>query len=158
MFSLYLTKMNVQIDIENNRVINDINKSNPGLLDMMNYLYSYLDNDWTIKKRKNSYILTKNDHKLIVSDSLRFVKSSMNKFHSSNILNQISHDNPDINSNKTQYIFYFLYNVLNDCWTIKKNHHEEYTFIKKHEGKKEIFSNKYLHTFMKDNFNYQLIK
>ena len=55
MFSLYLTKMNVQIDIESNRVINDINKSNPGLLDMMNYLYSYLDNDWTIKKRKNSY-------------------------------------------------------------------------------------------------------
>lgn len=156
MFSLYLTKMNIHID--NDREISDINKTNPGLLDMMNYLYSYLDNDWTIKKRKTSYILRKDSHKMFVSDSIRFVNSVPMISSSSNVLNQKSDENQGINPNKTKYIFYFLYNVLNNGWTIKKTRQEEYTFIKNHEGKKEIFSNKYLHTFMKDNFNFQLIK
>ena len=54
MFSLYLTKMNIHIDMNGDN--GDISKLTPGLLDMMDYLYSYLDNDWTIKKRRNSYI------------------------------------------------------------------------------------------------------
>ena len=117
MFSLYLTKMNIHIDINGDN--GDIGKLAPGLLDMMDYLYSYLDNGWTIKKRKSSFILSKDNHKMFVSESIRFA---------------------------------------NNGWTIKKTRQEEYTFIKNHEGKKEIFSNKYLHTFMKDNFNFQLIK
>ena len=35
----------------------------------------------------------------------------------------------------------FLYNALDNGWSIKKNH----------EGKKEIFNETYLSTFMKDN-------
>ena len=156
MFSLYLTKMNIHIDM--NGDTDDINKLTPGLLDMMDYLYSYLDNDWTIKKRRNSYILAKDKHKMFVSESIRFTNSSLTMPSSSKNLNHHSSENHDTNNNKTKYIFYFLYNVLNNGWTIKKTRQEEYTFIKNHEGKKEIFSNKYLHTFMKDNFNFQLIK
>jgi len=148
--------MNIHIDLD--REINDIDKRHPGLLDMMDYLYSYLDNDWTIKRRKNGYILTKENRKMVVSDSIRFVNSSITKSYFNNILNQKPHENQGINPPKTKYIFYFLYNVLNNGWTIKKTHQEEYTFIKNHEGNKEFFSNKYLHTFMKDNFNFQLIK
>ena len=74
MFSLYVTKMNIHIDMNGDN--GDISKLTPGLLDMMNYLYSYLDNDWTIKKRKSSYILAKDNHKMFVSESIRFANSS----------------------------------------------------------------------------------
>ena len=46
----------------------------------------------------------------------------------------------------------FLFNALEDGWSIKKRN-DSYIFIKKHEGKKEIFDEKYLSTFMKNNFD-----
>jgi hypothetical protein len=51
----------------------------------------------------------------------------------------------------------FIYNGLNNGWTIKKQKNE-YIFSKKHEGKKEIFSDSYINTFLKENFNFNLIK
>lgn len=47
---------------------------------------------------------------------------------------------------------FFLFNALEDGWTIKKRN-ESYIFIKKHEGKREIFDDNYLSTFMKNNFD-----
>ena len=47
----------------------------------------------------------------------------------------------------------FLYNALEDGWTITKNEKNYYVFIKKHEGKKEVYLDSYLHRFMKDNFD-----
>jgi hypothetical protein len=46
----------------------------------------------------------------------------------------------------------FLYNALDNGWTIKKKH-DSYIFTKNHEGKKEIFEESYLSIFMKDNIN-----
>ena len=46
----------------------------------------------------------------------------------------------------------FLYNALDNGWSIKKRN-DSYVFTKSHEGKKEIFDESYLATFMKDNFN-----
>jgi hypothetical protein len=46
----------------------------------------------------------------------------------------------------------FLYNSINDGWTIKKRE-DSYIFSKNHEGKKEILHNDYLHSFMKNNFD-----
>ena len=46
----------------------------------------------------------------------------------------------------------FVYNALENGWTVKKSK-DKYIFTKKHEGKKEILSNEYLLRFMKDNFN-----
>lgn len=46
----------------------------------------------------------------------------------------------------------FLYNALEDGWEIKKNN-DKYIFIKKHEGKKEVFSDNYLRRFLETNFN-----
>ena len=46
----------------------------------------------------------------------------------------------------------FLYNAINEGWTIKKRSNSYY-FTKNHEGKKEIFSDIYLSTFMKDHFD-----
>ena len=44
----------------------------------------------------------------------------------------------------------FLYNALNKGWSIKKRS-ESYIFTKNHEGKKEVFDEAYLATFMKEN-------
>jgi hypothetical protein len=48
----------------------------------------------------------------------------------------------------------FLYNALNDGWTVKKKD-GSYIFKKNHEGKKEVFLDTYLTTFMKDNLDIQ---
>lgn len=44
----------------------------------------------------------------------------------------------------------FLYNSLQDGWMIKKKS-EKYIFSKKHEGKKEVFDDNYLATFIEQN-------
>ena len=46
----------------------------------------------------------------------------------------------------------FLYNALNEGWSIKKDGNK-YIFTKKHENKKEIFDESYLLQFMKSNFD-----
>jgi hypothetical protein len=46
----------------------------------------------------------------------------------------------------------FLFNAINDGWTIKKRN-ESYIFIKNHESRKEIFHDSYLLTFMEENFD-----
>lgn len=46
----------------------------------------------------------------------------------------------------------FFYNALEDGWEIKKNN-DKYVFIKKHEGKKEVFSENYLKQFIDTNID-----
>ena len=169
MFSLYLTKMNIHIDNF------DMREISTELLNRMVYLHSYLENDWTIKKRDGCYIMIKESNKIIISDScdyskLKINKDSVNKCISNKCTtnkcsgnkmntNTCGNDNNHYDDvNDMRYILYFLYNVLNNGWSIKKSQYTEYVFIKNHEGKKEYFSNKYLHTFLKDNFKLNLIK
>ena len=174
MFSLYLTKMNIHIDNF------DMREISVELLNRMVYLHSYLENDWTIKKRDSCYIMTKESNKIIISDSCDYSKLKINKDCTNKCTtnkcttnkcsgnkclanktgnNTIGSDNNHYeDTNDMRYILYFLYNVLNNGWSIKKSQYTEYVFIKNHEGKKEYFSNKYLHTFLKDNFKLNLIK
>ena len=159
MFSLYLTKMNIHIDNFDTREIS------AELLNRMDYLHSYLENEWTIKKRDGCYVMTKDSNKIIISDSCDYTKLKINKIctnkfstNKSDNNTLTSHDNRYEDTNDMKYILYFLYNVLNNGWSIKKSQYTEYVFIKKHEGKKEYFSNKYLHSFLKDNFKLNLIK
>lgn len=44
----------------------------------------------------------------------------------------------------------FLYNAINEGWTVTKNK-QKYTFTKSHNGKKEVFSDEYLDNFIKIN-------
>jgi len=44
----------------------------------------------------------------------------------------------------------FIMNALDEGWSVRKKH-EIYVFTKKHEGKKEVFDNKYLDDFVKKN-------
>ena len=50
----------------------------------------------------------------------------------------------------------FLFNALDNGWTIKKKE-KAYIFSKKHEGKKEVFLDTYLKRFMVTNFDLEKI-
>ena len=50
----------------------------------------------------------------------------------------------------------FLFNALEEGWTIKKNN-DSYVFTKKHEGKKEVLCEDYLLRFMKTNLDFNKI-
>ena len=50
----------------------------------------------------------------------------------------------------------FIYNALEDGWTIKKKN-DCYIFKKNHEGKKEVYLDDYLRRFMNDNFSLEKI-
>ncbi len=66
----------------------------------------------------------------------------------------------DLNGNKLDFKvdkiqfqkMIFLYNALNEGWTIKKKQ-ESYVFVKNHENKKEIMLESYLSTFISENFD-----
>ena len=61
---------------------------------------------------------------------------------------------PDVsNVNDLQLqIMIFLYNALEQGWNVKKTN-GCYIFNKKHENKKEYFSDAYLKRFIKDNMS-----
>lgn len=116
----------------------DFENLNQKTINMMNYLNDYLENEWKIKKKQNCYILSNQSSKIYTLDNLKVT---------GNI----------IQDNKQKYILAFIYNGLNNGWTIKKSNNQ-YIFYKNHEGKKEIFSDTYINTFLKENFNFNLIK
>lgn len=69
-----------------------------------------------------------------------------------NIEIKIENDNSlEIDKIKFQKMV-FLYNALDNGWSIKKRK-DSYIFTKNHEGKKEVFDDSYLSMFMKDNID-----
>jgi hypothetical protein len=68
-----------------------------------------------------------------------------------NIANSNNNNQIEIEQTKFQKMV-FLYNALDNGWSIKKRNNS-YIFSKNHEGKKEIFESSYLSIFMKDNSN-----
>jgi hypothetical protein len=63
----------------------------------------------------------------------------------------IDSDDSTLDSVKLQKMV-FLYNALENGWTIKKKK-DLYIFTKNHEGKKEVYLDDYLKRFMKENFS-----
>jgi hypothetical protein len=50
----------------------------------------------------------------------------------------------------------FLYSALNKGWSIKKRK-ERYIFTKNHEGKKEVYEEEYLATFISENADLSIL-
>lgn len=48
----------------------------------------------------------------------------------------------------------FIYNSLQNGWSVRKKS-DKYIFKKKHKGKKEIYQEAYLNTFIKENCIFQ---
>jgi hypothetical protein len=70
-------------------------------------------------------------------------------------LKDLEKENFKINAIQFQKMI-FLYNALDDGWTIKKIN-DSYVFSKKHEGKKEVLREDYLLRFMKANIDFNKI-
>jgi len=50
----------------------------------------------------------------------------------------------------------FIYNALNDGWTVKKTKENIFTFTKNHEeASKEIYADGYVKDFLMENFNFK---
>ena len=60
-------------------------------------------------------------------------------------------DNLEINNIKFKKIC-FIFNAIEDGWGVKKKD-DTYIFSKKHEGKKEVYLDTYLQTFIEKNLN-----
>ncbi len=74
-------------------------------------------------------------------------------FSSKTVMNiQINNLNFDMLSKATQHKMIFVFNALENGWTIQKQKNQ-FICTKPHEGKKEVFSDNFLPTFMKDNFD-----
>ena len=72
------------------------------------------------------------------------------------VIVQLTNDEGKITTTKINKIKFhkmvFLFNALEQGWSIKKKNNSYY-LLKNHEGKKEIFDDTYLSTFMKDTFD-----
>ena len=97
----------------------DIDKITIQTLNIMSYLKNYLENEWKIKKKDNCFILTNKNTKIYTLDNLNVST------------------NP-ISDNKEKYILVFIYNGLNNGWTIKKQKMNIY-FQKNMKVKKKYF-------------------
>ena len=53
---------------------------------------------------------------------------------------------------KTYTKMNFVYNAVNDGWSVTKRKNN-YVFTKRHDGKKEVFTEKFLDTFIQTNLN-----
>lgn len=63
----------------------------------------------------------------------------------------------DFSLNRKQVqIMAFLLNALEKGWSIKKKDNE-YIFSKKHEGKREVFQENYLETFVQTNLDMSIL-
>jgi len=72
--------------------------------------------------------------------------------------NTINIDIKNLNINEKQLkIMIFITNALENGWSIKKRK-GQFFFTKKHEGKMEVFDEKYLETFIQSNFDMNLLK
>jgi len=57
---------------------------------------------------------------------------------------------------KTFQKMLFVMNALENGWVVKKTN-DLYIFTKKHEGKREVFQENYLETFLRTNLNDNII-
>jgi hypothetical protein len=120
----------INSEIIDSITINKINK--------INEIMNYLEKNWTIKKNNNHYILKKeNCIKCILFSNYEKAVNLINKN------NTLEKDN---------CIYIFIYNTLENGWTIKKNK-SKYIFKKKHQGKKEYFSKNFLNDFIVENIH-----
>jgi len=59
-------------------------------------------------------------------------------------------------STKQIQVMAFLMNALEGGWSVKKKNNE-YIFSKKHEGKREVFQENYLESFIQSNLDMSIL-
>tara|TARA_B110000967_G_C18557070_1_gene398282 strand:- start:349 stop:573 length:225 start_codon:yes stop_codon:yes gene_type:complete len=68
----------------------------------------------------------------------------------------VNYQPENINSKQLK-IMVFVMNALEKGWKVQKDD-DNYTFVKKHENKKEVFKEEYLEHFLLSNFDIETLK
>ena len=113
----------------------------------MLFLLKYLEQKWSIKKRKDTYILKRANG--TGGNGGNGCKMSYTASYFERYMESIA----PIEVKQVQLLT-FLHNALEDGWNIKKhpNDPNKYVFMKKHNGRCEIYEDdEYLTQFIKSN-------
>ena len=102
---------------------------------IFNFLTTYLEKNYKIKKIKDNYIFKSKNNKMIINEK--------------NILNIVKSKNCHTKNNA---VMHFVLKSLNNKWSIEKKQHN-YVFTKKHLNKTEYLSSDYILRFMETNFS-----
>ncbi len=109
----------------------------------MSFLLQHLEERWSLKKRKHTYIMKRMNG----SGSKKSYTSSYLDAHLSALAAPPS-------SLKQIQLLTFLHNALEDGWNIKKHSHapNKFTFMKRHNGECTVYEDdEYLTRFIKNN-------
>lgn len=109
----------------------------------MSFLLQHLEERWSLKKRKHTYIMKRMNG----SGSKKSYTSSYLDAHLSALAAPPS-------SLKQIHLLTFLHNALEDGWNIKKHSHapNKFTFMKRHNGECTVYEDdEYLTRFIKAN-------
>jgi len=117
-------------------------------LAQMSFLWKYLEDRWSIKKRNDAYVLKQ-------ADGSKSKMTCTSSYLDACILTPGSHENLEI---KQIQLLTFLHNALDNGWNIKKHARDPHTyvFMKTHNGHREIYEDdEYLTRFIKGNLRLQ---
>lgn len=117
-------------------------------LAQMSFLLKYLEDRWSIKKRKNAYILKQSNGSKMTCTSSYLDACLLNPCFKS----------PENIEIKQIQLLTFLHNALDNGWNIKKHVRDphKYVFMKTHNGHCEIYEDdEYLTRFIKGNLGLQ---
>ena len=117
-------------------------------LAQMTFLWKYLEDRWSIKKRNDAYILKQ-------ADGSKSKMTCTSSYLDACLLPPGSHEPLEI---KQIQLLTFLYNALDNGWNIKKHGRDPHTyvFMKTHNGRCEIYEDdEYLSQFIKGNLRLQ---
>ena len=120
----------------------------------MKYIKNNLDKNYEIKKRGDRIILKNNREKEIISEEYlrekimqkckkKMIKEELYELVLEKVTKELRHE---------ILLMLFLVNTLENGWSIKKSE-DSYIFSKRHENKKEVYSDDYLVSFLRTNFN-----
>ena len=115
-------------------------------LAQMSFLWKYLEDRWSIKKRNDAYILKQaNGSKSKMTCTSSYLDACV-----------LSHENLEI---KQIQLLTFLHNALDNGWNIKKHFNpsntcNNYVFVKRHNGQYKMYEDdEFLTQFMKNNLS-----
>jgi len=120
----------------------------------MKYIKNNLDKNYEIKKRGDRIILKNNREKEIISEEYlrekimqkckkKMIKEELYELVLEKVTKELRHE---------ILLMLFLVNTLENGWSIKKSE-DSYIFSKRHENKKEVYSDDYLVSFLRKNFS-----
>ena len=113
-------------------------------LAQLSFLFKWLEQKWSIKKRNNAYILKHTDGSKMTYSNVYLAKLA---------------STPPIHEIKQIQLLTFLHNALEGGWNIKKHFNpsntcNNYVFVKRHNGQYKMYEDdEFLTQFMKNNLS-----